>query len=138
MVLAVHPVEPGRNVAGVNTYTVDVSTRSLPDKCSQYEGHVNYTSRALYPNPTGDLLDALRANVHYFYTSVQAVGCAEIPYGTAEDGENNAYWAKIDLPGAPLKISNHNFASASVADPRTSPMHLLPSPQPPSQPPLPL
>lgn len=120
VVLTAHPVEPGRNVNGVNTYTVDASTGTLPDKCSTYEGHVNYTLRALYPNPTGDLLDAIRANVHYFYTSVQAAGCAEIfPFGKAEEVGKSSFSSNDDLPGNPLNVPDHSFASATEAGPRT-------------------
>ncbi|EKM77086.1 hypothetical protein AGABI1DRAFT_115479 [Agaricus bisporus var. burnettii JB137-S8] len=103
VVLAAHPIEPGGNINGVNTYTVDPNSPRLPDKCSIYEHHVNYTLRTLYPNPTGNLLDAIRANVHYFYTSVQERGCTEIyPYGRVEDGENNAYYASPDFPEVDL------------------------------------
>ncbi|EKM76332.1 hypothetical protein AGABI1DRAFT_78772 [Agaricus bisporus var. burnettii JB137-S8] len=81
-VLAAHPIEPGTNVNGVNTYTPDPTSGTLPDKCTLYENHVNRTVRSLYPNPTGNLLVALKANMHYFYTSVQPKGCKEIfPYG---------------------------------------------------------
>jgi hypothetical protein len=81
-VLAAHPIEPGNNVNGVNTYTPDLTSGKLADKCTLYENHVNRTVRSLYPNPTGDMLGALKINMHYFYTSVQGKGCKEIfPYG---------------------------------------------------------
>ncbi|EKM83225.1 hypothetical protein AGABI1DRAFT_118546 [Agaricus bisporus var. burnettii JB137-S8] len=81
-VLAAHPIEPGSNINGVNTYTPDPTSGKLADKCTLYENHVNRTVRSLYPDPTGDLLDALKINMHYFYTSVQHRGCKEIfPYG---------------------------------------------------------
>ncbi|XP_006458748.1 hypothetical protein AGABI2DRAFT_190943 [Agaricus bisporus var. bisporus H97] len=103
VVLSIHPIEPGANIAGVNTYTVDRNAPKLDDKCGIFEYHVNTTLRTLYPNPTGDLLDAIRANVHYFYTSVQARGCSEIfPYGRFEDGESNAYYAFPDYPEVEL------------------------------------
>lgn len=89
-VLAAHPIEPGTNVNGVNTYTPDPTSGTLPDKCTLYENHVNRTVRSLYPNPTGNLLVALKANMHYFYTSVQPKGCKEIfPYGRWN-------WATVD------------------------------------------
>jgi hypothetical protein len=51
---------------------------------------------------------------------VKAAGCAEIfPYGRVEDGADNSFKAKIDLPGATLNIPNHEFASATAAGPRT-------------------
>ncbi|EKM83297.1 hypothetical protein AGABI1DRAFT_111729 [Agaricus bisporus var. burnettii JB137-S8] len=103
VVHAIHPLEPGANVAGVNTYTVDRNAPRLDDKCGIFEYHVNTTLRTLYPNPRGNLLDAIRANIHYFYTSVQARGCTEIfPYGRFEDGKNNAYYAYPDFPEVDL------------------------------------
>ncbi|KAF7760371.1 hypothetical protein Agabi119p4_11047 [Agaricus bisporus var. burnettii] len=99
IVLPIHPLEPGTNIAGVNTYTVDRNAPRLDDKCSIFEYHVNHTLRMLYPNPTGNLLDAIRANIHYFYTSVQARGCSEIfPYCRFEDGESNTYYTFPDYP----------------------------------------
>ncbi|KAF7777913.1 hypothetical protein Agabi119p4_3985 [Agaricus bisporus var. burnettii] len=103
VVHAIHPIEPGANIAGVNTYTVDRNAPRLDDKCGIFEYHVNHTLRTLYPNPTGNLLDAIRANIHYFYTAMEARGCTEIfPYGRFEDGESNNYYAPPDYPEVEL------------------------------------
>jgi hypothetical protein len=81
-VLAAHSVEPGTNVSGVNTYTPSLTSATVIDKCKIYEDHVNRTVQSLYPNPTGDLLDALKVNIRYFFTAVEGKGCKEItPYG---------------------------------------------------------
>ncbi|XP_006456261.1 hypothetical protein AGABI2DRAFT_122173 [Agaricus bisporus var. bisporus H97] len=103
VVLAIHPLEPGANIAGVNTYTVDRNAPRLDNKCGIFEYHINHTLHMLYPNTTGNLLDAIRANIHYFYASVQARGCSEIfPYSRFEDGESNTYYAFPDYPEVEL------------------------------------
>jgi hypothetical protein len=78
-----HPIQVGKNVNGVNTYTPDLSTpQVVTDICTQYMYHANTTVRGLYPNPTGPLLQALKINLVYLFDGVKDKGCTEIfPYG---------------------------------------------------------
>jgi hypothetical protein len=78
-----HPMQPGGNVNGVNTYTPNLNTpQVLDDICAEYTYHVNVTVRSLYPNPTGTLLSPLKTNLGYLYSAVKAAGCVEVfPYG---------------------------------------------------------
>ncbi|EKM77858.1 hypothetical protein AGABI1DRAFT_76887 [Agaricus bisporus var. burnettii JB137-S8] len=78
-----HPIEPGRNVKGVNTYKPDHSTpQKLDDRCLQYTYHANHTVPSVYPNPKGPLLESLKINLRYLFSAVKDKGCEEVfPYG---------------------------------------------------------
>ncbi|KAG2003733.1 Aromatic peroxygenase [Coprinopsis cinerea AmutBmut pab1-1] len=65
-----HPFQPGRNVGGVNNFTVDDSLGSLLDFCGFYENFVNKTLKALYPNPKGVLRRNLNINLQFFFESL--------------------------------------------------------------------
>lgn len=78
------PTEPGRNVAGVNSFVVDNSLGGLTDFCRFYTSFVNVIIKELYPNPTGVLLRNLKINLGYFYDSFlfSASACPQVfPYG---------------------------------------------------------
>lgn len=80
-----HPISPGRNVNGVNTYTVDPDSADFNDFCLLYTNFVNATLRSLYPNPKGILRRNLIINLGYLYDAFGFTGveCSEIfPYGT--------------------------------------------------------
>ncbi|TFK21406.1 Cloroperoxidase [Coprinopsis marcescibilis] len=80
--LAVHPMLPGRNVAGVNSFVADLSMGSTIEYCNMYTQLVNETIRGLYPNPTGVLKRNLKINLRYFYQSLEYDYCIEVfPYG---------------------------------------------------------
>ncbi|EKM77850.1 hypothetical protein AGABI1DRAFT_76879 [Agaricus bisporus var. burnettii JB137-S8] len=83
VVFEAHPIEPGSNVKGVNTYTPDHSTpQKLDDLCVQYTFHVENTVRKMYPNPEGPLLESLKINLGYLFSAVKDKGCEELfPYG---------------------------------------------------------
>lgn len=50
--------------------------------CGIYTKHANVTVPSLYPNPTGDLLTALKAALETFYVSDVLVNCTQLyPYG---------------------------------------------------------
>ena len=77
-----HPVKPGYNTAA-GQYVLDKNDPSLTQgSCGIYVKHTNVTVPSLYPNPTGDLRTAIKANLHTFWTAFQAAGCKELfPYG---------------------------------------------------------
>ncbi|TFK21418.1 Cloroperoxidase [Coprinopsis marcescibilis] len=74
-----HPVEPGRNVDGVDSYVADHSLGSLVDTCTFYTGFVNVTVRGLYPEPTGALLRSLNINLGFFYDALVDQGLVDCP-----------------------------------------------------------
>ncbi|KAH9477879.1 Aromatic peroxygenase [Psilocybe cubensis] len=78
-----HPIAPGRNVNGVNTYTLDPTSADFTDFCLLYTNFVNETVRNLYPNPTGILRQALNTNLGFlFQTGFEDSGCVQIfPFG---------------------------------------------------------
>ncbi|TFK18282.1 Cloroperoxidase [Coprinopsis marcescibilis] len=82
-IFTAHPVQPGKNVGGVNTFTVDESLGSILDGCTFYTQFVNTTIRGLYPNPTGVLRRNLNLNLKFFYESSGAgEECPQVfPYG---------------------------------------------------------
>jgi hypothetical protein len=80
-VFAPHPIQPGTN-NGVGNYTLDPTSANFNQSCTLYQNFVNRTVRSLYPNPTGVLLKALKANLDYFYIPMKQSGCTqEFPYG---------------------------------------------------------
>ncbi|PPQ67339.1 hypothetical protein CVT26_007260 [Gymnopilus dilepis] len=81
-VAAAHPIEPGKNVNGVNTYTVDPTSADFNSFCLLYTNFVNQTVRSLYPNPTGALRKALNKNLDFFFQGINDDGCTQIfPFG---------------------------------------------------------
>ncbi|TFK17876.1 Cloroperoxidase [Coprinopsis marcescibilis] len=79
-----HPTVPGRNVAGVNTFTPDTSLGSFTDSCAFYTQFANKTIKGLYPNPTGVLRRNLNINLNFFYQSLGggSESCPQVfPYG---------------------------------------------------------
>ncbi|KAF9443253.1 aromatic peroxygenase precursor [Macrolepiota fuliginosa MF-IS2] len=80
-----HPVRPGANTNGVNTYEPDPTSADLsPDQfCLIYVNFINDNVKSLYPNPTGNLLKALNINLQRFYDSIadQCPGQQQFPYG---------------------------------------------------------
>lgn len=90
-VAAQHPIEPGRNVNGINSYVVDPTSADFSTFCLLYENFVNQTVKGLYPNPTGALRDALNANLDYFFQGLTIFNgdgpgaCVQVfPYGKDE------------------------------------------------------
>ena len=80
-VVDAHPVQPGKNQGGVNSYVFDPTSASFStDSCLLYTNFVNQTVRSLYPNPTGALRDALNVNLNNFH--IPNAGCPQIfPFG---------------------------------------------------------
>ncbi|KAJ3519595.1 heme-thiolate peroxidase [Coprinellus aureogranulatus] len=77
-----HPIQPGRNMGTVNSYTVDSTSADFSDYCLLYTNFVNNTIRSLYPNPEGVLRRNLIINLQYWYETVRDRGCIEQrPYG---------------------------------------------------------
>lgn len=80
-IFSLHPIQPGRN-NGVGNYIPDPTSANFSTSCKLYTSFVNDTVRSLYPNPKGALLNALKANMHYFHSPLQGPSCPEIfPYG---------------------------------------------------------
>jgi unspecific peroxygenase len=71
-----HPIQPGAN-NGVGNYTLDPTSANFNQSCTLYTNFVNRTVRSLYPNPTGVLLNAVNANLDYFYGPMKS-GCKQI------------------------------------------------------------
>ncbi|KAF9445689.1 aromatic peroxygenase precursor [Macrolepiota fuliginosa MF-IS2] len=85
--LNAHPVRPGGNVNGTNSYQKDPTSADLsPEQwCLIYENFVNRNVKNLYPNPTGDLLKALNINLQWLYDSVNDRCPKQVfPYGKPE------------------------------------------------------
>jgi len=79
-----HPIAAGANQGAVNTYTPDTNSADFSSPCKLYEDFVNDTIKGLYPDPTGALKDALKANIHTLFVgfNVSTPGCTEqFPYG---------------------------------------------------------
>lgn len=72
-----HPIPPGSNVHGVNTYAENTTVPNMtndPDGCQLYEWYVNTVVVPLYPNPTG----VLKRNLNLKYVlSMRRVVYAE-------------------------------------------------------------
>ena len=85
VVFAAHPIEPGRNVGGVNNYVLDPTSADFTTPCLLYTNFVNETVVGLYPAPTGDLRTALNFYLDAFFeafTAAVAPGCTQLfPYG---------------------------------------------------------
>lgn len=87
LVEAAHPILPGRNVAGVNTYQPDPTSAQLTEFCKVYQNFVNNTVLSFYPNPTGALRKALKINLGRLHDALSAKtvfgpGCPRLyPYG---------------------------------------------------------
>lgn len=67
LVLAAHPVPPGRNQGKVNSYVTDPKSATLTTPCVLYSNFVNNVVVPLYPRPTGDLRDALNRNLGFMF-----------------------------------------------------------------------
>ncbi|KAJ3509945.1 heme-thiolate peroxidase [Coprinellus aureogranulatus] len=81
-----HPIQPGRNMGTVNSYTVDSTSADFSDYCLLYTNFVNNTIRSLYPSPEGVLRRNLIINLQYWYETVRDRGCVEQrPYGTVKE-----------------------------------------------------
>ncbi|KAJ3510931.1 heme-thiolate peroxidase [Agrocybe chaxingu] len=82
-VVLAHPLQPGKNVGRVNSYTHDPTSADFTTPCLLYENFVNQTVKGLYPNPTGRLRKALNANLDFLWLGINRTGgCAQIfPYG---------------------------------------------------------
>ncbi|KAJ3560007.1 heme-thiolate peroxidase [Leucocoprinus birnbaumii] len=85
LVEAARPIQPGRNVRGVNSYTPDPTSPKLTEFCKVYENFVNKTVLTFYPKPTGALRKALKINLGRLYDALNKVngpGCTQLfPYG---------------------------------------------------------
>ncbi|PPQ99166.1 hypothetical protein CVT24_009257 [Panaeolus cyanescens] len=82
IVFSSHPIEPGRNVGGVNNYVVDPTSADFNTFCLLYTNFVNQTIRGLYPNPTGVLRQALNFNLNILFKAFDGNNCTQIfPYG---------------------------------------------------------
>ncbi len=81
VVLAAHPITPGKNQGQVNTFTPDPNSAILSTPCKLYENFVNNVVKTLYPAPTGVLRDALNRNLGYLF-QFSDPSCTRIfPYG---------------------------------------------------------
>ncbi|PPQ79670.1 hypothetical protein CVT25_003244 [Psilocybe cyanescens] len=81
-VFLAHPIAPGGNVNGVNTYTPDPTSADFNTFCLLYTNFVNQTIKGLYPNPTGVLRQALNINLNFLFQGVGDSGCTQVfPYG---------------------------------------------------------
>ena len=84
IVVNAHPIMPGHNVGGVNTYTPDPNAPSFtndPNLCGAYEDFILNTVLPLYPNPTGKLRKALNKNLDFFYQTLGGACEQMFPYG---------------------------------------------------------
>ncbi|KJA13294.1 hypothetical protein HYPSUDRAFT_151752 [Hypholoma sublateritium FD-334 SS-4] len=85
VVFAAHPIEPGRNVGGVNNYVLDPTSADFTTPCLLYTNFVNETIVGLYPSPTGDLRTALNFYLNLFFEAFdnsEGSGCTQLfPYG---------------------------------------------------------
>ncbi|TEB20563.1 hypothetical protein FA13DRAFT_1800796 [Coprinellus micaceus] len=78
-----HPMVPGRNVQGINSFTHDPSSADLADLCLIYNHLANVVVRGLYPNPKGVSKKNLIINSGHLYSGTpKQSGCEEVfPYG---------------------------------------------------------
>ncbi|KAJ3493561.1 hypothetical protein NLJ89_g10988 [Agrocybe chaxingu] len=84
VVIGAHPVQPGRNLGKVNTFTFDPTSADFSTPCLMYENFINQTVKRLYPNPMGQLRKALNTNLDFFFLGINGSfdGCTQIfPYG---------------------------------------------------------
>lgn len=84
IIAAAHPIVPGRNVGGVNTYTFDPTSANLDQFCLLYSNFVELiVVQKLYPNPTGILRESLKINLDLFFKAMPLeAGCTQVfPYG---------------------------------------------------------
>ncbi len=83
IVFNAHPVPPGRNVNGINSYENDTTSGDFSNSCLFYENFVNQTIRGLYPNPTGVLRKVLNINLDFYFEGAGAGNeCTQLfPYG---------------------------------------------------------
>ncbi|KAF8153436.1 aromatic peroxygenase precursor [Crassisporium funariophilum] len=82
VVINAHPLQPGRNVGGVNNYVLDPTSADFSDQCLLYTNYVNQTIVGLYPNPTGVLRTALNNNLDNLFQGLDGAGCTQVfPYG---------------------------------------------------------
>ncbi|GJJ14082.1 hypothetical protein Clacol_008339 [Clathrus columnatus] len=77
-----HPFTPGVN-NGVNNFTLMPQTPDLFDFCGIYEDIVLRVLKIQYPNPTGQLKDALNKNLGFLFSAVEGQNCTQVfPFGT--------------------------------------------------------
>lgn len=77
-----HPFTPGVN-NGVNNFTLMPNTPGLLDFCGIYEDIVLRVLKIQYPNPTGQLKEALNTNLNFFFSAVVGHNCTQVfPFGT--------------------------------------------------------
>lgn len=76
-----HPFVPGVN-HGVNNFMLMPETPALSDFCGIYEDIVLRVLKIQYPNPTGQLREALNTNLDFFFSSVEGHNCTQVfPFG---------------------------------------------------------
>ncbi|KAF9526201.1 heme-thiolate peroxidase [Crepidotus variabilis] len=81
-VFKAHPVQPGKNMGTVNSYTVDPTSADLTKFCLLYENFVNQTIARLYPSPKGALRQALNVALEHMYKGMADPECTQLfPYG---------------------------------------------------------
>lgn len=84
-VVEAHPLPPGSNVNGVNTFTPDPTSANFSTFCLLYTNFVNKTVGGLYPNPTGVLREALNTNLNFLFDALNGVSpglCTQVfPFG---------------------------------------------------------
>lgn len=84
VVFGAHPMEPGKNVEGVNNYVLDPTSADFSTFCLLYTNFVNQTIVGLYPAPTGILHTALNIYLNLFFQAFNDMnpGCTQVfPYG---------------------------------------------------------
>lgn len=85
VVAEAHPLPPGSNVNGVNTFTPDPTSANFGTFCLLYTNFVNKTVASLYPSPTGVLRQALNINLNFLFEALDGVdpgACAQaFPFG---------------------------------------------------------
>ncbi|KAF6755033.1 hypothetical protein DFP72DRAFT_898260 [Ephemerocybe angulata] len=81
-VFSAHPIAPGKNMNGINSYTPDPTSADFSTFCLLYTNFVTRTVGGLYPNPKGVLKRNLIINLGYLYDAIDTSGCTELfPYG---------------------------------------------------------
>ena len=77
-----HPIQPGKNMNGINSYTLDPTSADFSDFCLLYRNFVNKTVQGLYPNPKGVLRRNLIINLQNLFDSMEERECEQVfPYG---------------------------------------------------------
>ena len=74
-----HQIAPGGNNGMVNSYTPNPNSADFSNFCKLYTDFVNNTVRSLYPTASGALLDALNANLGFFFGPIAPLGCTQVP-----------------------------------------------------------